>query len=170
MILRDWRDDDVEAWVQMNADPRVAEFLRGPYSREHSESAAAGIRRELHNNGYGWWAVEVRGGPPFAGAIVLQAVPFAAPFAPAYEIGWRFAFGSWGHGYATEGATAALRHAFDRLRWPEVVAFTAQTNLRSRRVMERLQMTYDPADDFDHPKLEPGHPLRRQVLYRIKKR
>ncbi|MGA8576317.1 MAG: GNAT family N-acetyltransferase [Candidatus Cybelea sp.] len=169
LILRDWRDTDVEEWVRMNADPRIAEFLRGPYSRERSESSAREIRRELANKGYGWWVVEVRGVVPFAGVIVLQEVPSWAPFAPAYEVGWRFGFEHWGHGYATEGAHAALRHAFDRLGWPEVVAFTAAQNLRSRRVMERLGMTYDPAADFDHPKLELGHPVRRHVLYRIRK-
>ena len=63
-----------------------------------------------------------------------------------------------------------LRHAFDTLHWPEVVAFTVRENLRSRRVMERLDMTHDPADDFDHPKLAPGDPLRPHVLYRIKNR
>ncbi len=168
LTLRGWRDDDVEAYVQMNADARVAQFLRGPYTRERSEATAAQIRRELEQNGYGWWVVEIRGGTAFAGLIALEQVPFVAPFAPAYEIGWRLPFVSWGHGYATEGANAALRYAFDTLRWREVVAFTAQGNLRSRRVMERLKMTRDPADDFDHPKLDPGDPLRRHVLYRIK--
>lgn len=170
LILRDWRDDDVEAFVEMNADPRVAEFLGGPFSRERSESAAAGIRRALESNGYGWWVVELRDGTPFAGVIVLQKVPFEAPFTPAYEIGWRFPFASWGRGYATEGANAALGHAFDTLHWPEIVAFTTERNLRSRRVMERLTMTHDRAGDFDHPRLEPGNVIRRHVLYRIKHR
>lgn len=167
LILRDWRDGDLEEWAAMNADVRVAEFLGGPHSRERSESAAAEIRRKLANNGYDWWVVEVRGGAPFAGVIALQEVPFEAAFTPAYEIGWRLAFEHWGKGYATEGARAALAHAFTELRWPEVVAFTAATNLRSRRVMDRLGMANDPSADFDHPKLERGHPLRPHVLYRI---
>jgi RimJ/RimL family protein N-acetyltransferase len=168
LLLRNWRNDDVEPFVAMNADPRVAEFLRGPYSRERSESAARTMRERLERDGYGWWVVEVRGGAPFAGVIVLQAVPFEAPFTPANEIGWRFAFQHWNHGYATEGARAALDHAFRELDWPEVVAFTAAANLRSQRLMERIGMTRDPRDDFDHPKLEPDHPLRRHVVYRVK--
>lgn len=169
LLLRDWRDDDVDAWVQMNADPRVAEFLGRSYSRGFSEASAAAIRERLKRDGIGWWAVEVRNGPSFAGVIALQDVPFQAAFTPAHEIGWRFAAEHWGRGYATEGARAALDFAFKELQWQEVVAFTAATNLRSRRVMERLAMTFDPADDFDHPKLEAGHPLRRHVLYRIRK-
>jgi ribosomal-protein-alanine N-acetyltransferase len=170
LILRDWRDEDVEAFAAMNADPRVAEFLGGPFSRERSESSAAAIRHALECNGYGWWVIELRDGTPFAGVIALQKVPFEAPFTPAYEIGWRLPFATWGRGYATEGANAALRRAFDTLRWPEVVAFTAEGNLRSRRVMERLNMTHDRVGDFDHPKLDPANVLRRHVLYRIKRR
>jgi RimJ/RimL family protein N-acetyltransferase len=168
LILRNWRDDDVEPWVRMNSDPRVAEFLRGPYTRERSETTAREIRRTLESKGYGWWVVEVRAGARFAGVIMLDEVPFEAAFTPAYEVGWRFAFEHWGAGYATEGARAALVHAFATLRWREVVAFTAASNLRSRRVMDRLGITYDPGADFDHPRLEAGDPLRAHVLYRIK--
>jgi RimJ/RimL family protein N-acetyltransferase len=167
LILRDWRDEDVEAFVAMNADPRVTEFFAKEYTREHSLAAARQIREQLAEHGYGWWAVDIRDGASFAGLVALQEVPFAAPFTPAYEIGWRFAFDHWGRGYATEGARAALRFAFETLRWSEVIAFTAERNLRSRRVMERLGMTHDAADDFDHPKIEPGHRLRRHALYRI---
>jgi RimJ/RimL family protein N-acetyltransferase len=167
--LRDWRDDDIEAWVAMNADPRVTEFFPRNYTRALSEATAVQIRQQLRRDGIGWWAVEVRGGPSFAGVIALQEVPFQAAFTPTNEIGWRFAAQHWGHGYATEGARAALGYAFNELEWPEVVAFTATLNLRSQRVMERLGMTRDPSEDFDHPKIEPGHPLRRHVLYRIRR-
>lgn len=167
LILRDWRDGDVEAWVAINADPRVTEFFPHVYTRKRSEASAAAIREDLARNGFGWWALEVRGGPSFIGSIALQEVPFQAPFTPANEIGWRLGFEYWGRGYATEGARAALDFAFKQLRWAEVVAFTAASNVRSQRVMERLHMTHDPRDDFDHPKIEPGHPLRRHLLYRI---
>ena len=168
LILRDWCDDDVEAYVRMNADPRVTEFFPLPYTRERSESNARVIREMLARDGFGWWAVDVRGGARFAGLIALQEVPFQTAFTPANEIGWRFTAEHWGHGYATEGARAALDFALRELGWREVVAFTAAVNTRSRRVMERLGMTYDPRDDFDHPKVEAGHPLRRHVLYRIR--
>ena len=168
LILRDWRDADVEAWVAINGDPRVTEFFPTNYTREFSEASAAAIRAQLARDGFGWWALEVRGGPPFIGSIALQAVPFQAAFTPANEIGWRLSAEEWGRGYATEGARAALDYALTELKWPEVVAFTAAPNLRSQRVMERLGMTHDANDDFDHPKIEAGHPLRRHLLYRIK--
>lgn len=154
----------------MNADPRVTEFFPKTYTRELSESQAERMRRNLALYGYGWWVAEIRGGAAFAGVIALQDVPFDAPFTPAREIGWRFAPEHWGKGYATEAARAALDFAFNRLGWDEVVAFTAAPNLRSQRVMKRLNMTHDPADDFDHPRIEEGHPMRRHLLYRITKK
>ncbi|MEU4512247.1 GNAT family N-acetyltransferase [Nonomuraea wenchangensis] len=92
---------------------------------------------------------------------------FEAPFLPAVEIAWRLSRRAWGHGYATEAATAALDFAFDRLGLEEVVSFTATVNTRSSAVMERLGMIHDSAGDFDHPVLPPGHRLRRHVLYRL---
>jgi RimJ/RimL family protein N-acetyltransferase len=168
-MLRNWHDSDVEAWVAMNADPPVTEFLTRNYTRELSESQASRMRRLLALYGYGWWVVEVRGGARFAGVICLQDVPFDAPFTPAREIGWRFAREHWGKGYATEGARAALDFAFDELGWNEIMAFTAASNFRSQRVMQRLNMTHDPADDFDHPRIEEGNPLRRHLLYRLRR-
>ena len=62
-----------------------------------------------------------------------------------------------------------LTVAFDDLELDEVVSFTAVTNERSQAVMRRIGMTHDPADDFDHPLLDAGSPLRRHVLYRLRR-
>lgn len=165
--LREWTDADLEPWVRMGADPRVMEFFPQTYTREHALQVAGMIRERLQCDGYGSWVVDVTGDLPFAGIITLQEVPFQAHFTPAYEVGWRLVPEAWGHGFATEGARAAIDFAFDTLGWHEVVAMTATINRRSRRVMGRLGMTYDPKDDFDHPRIEPGHRLNRHVLYRI---
>jgi ribosomal-protein-alanine N-acetyltransferase len=103
----------------------------------------------------------------FAGCVGLRAVSFDAPFTPCVEVLWRLARWAWGHGYATEAARAALRYGFGTLGLGEIVSFTTVANTRSQHVMTRLGMTHDPADDFDHPRLPPGHPLRRHVLFRI---
>jgi RimJ/RimL family protein N-acetyltransferase len=99
--------------------------------------------------------------------IVLQEVPFEAHFTPATEVGWWLPYAQWGNGYATEGARAALDYAFGTLGRSEIVAMTTPVNLRSQRVMQRLGMTRDPADDFENPFVEAGHPLRTHVLYRL---
>lgn len=125
------------------------------------------IRSHIERRGFGLWAVEVTGGAPFIGFIGLAVPSFEARFTPCVELGYRLAFEHWGHGYATEGGRAALTHGFTTLQLREIVAMTAVENVRSRRVMQRLGMTHSPADDFDHPNIAVGHPLRRHVLYRL---
>jgi RimJ/RimL family protein N-acetyltransferase len=169
LILREWRDADVDAWAAMGADPRVMKHFPALNDRAQSEASAARFRIALERDGYGWWAIEVKGGAAFAGTIILQAVPFEAHFTPAIEVGWRLAYEHWGHGYAAEGARAALDFAFNELQRTEVVAMTTPVNVRSQRVMERLGMRRDPRDDFEHPLIAEGHPLRTHMLYRLKR-
>lgn len=167
LILRPWRDEDLEPWVAMNADPRVMEFFPSVDTRERALESAAFLRKYMDENGYGWWIAEIKDGRRFAGCVALQDVPFEAHFTPALEVGWRLCADAWGCGYATEGGRALLDHAFRELKRSEVVSMTAAINVRSRRVMERLGMSHDPRDDFEHPRLEQGHRLRPHVLYRI---
>ncbi|GAC1504205.1 MAG: GNAT family N-acetyltransferase [Vulcanimicrobiaceae bacterium] len=164
--LRGWTSEDIDGWSRMNADPRVMEFFPSAYSPEESASTAATLAERLEVLGYGWWVLEVKDDPRFAGTIALQDIPFAASFTPAKEIGWRLPFQMWGRGYATEGARAVMDYAFRSLGLTEIVAMTAALNVRSQRVMERLGMTHDARDDFEHPRIAAGHPLRRHVLYR----
>ena len=168
LILRPWRDADVEPWVALCADPRVMEFFPSTYGREQAEAMAARMRERLSADGYGWWPVEVKGGAPFAGVVLLQEIPFEAHFTPATEVGWWFSAEHWGKGYATEAARAALDFAFGELQREEVVAITAALNVRSQRVMQRLGMTRDPNGDFAHPRIDAGHRLEPHVLYRIR--
>jgi len=168
-ILRPWADSDLEPWVTLNGDERVMEFFPSTYTRDRAERSAALLRERLERDGYGWWVLEIKNGASFAGVIALQDVPFEAHFTPALEIGWRLQHDHWGHGYATEAARSALAFALSELQRDEVVAMTAAVNERSRRVMQRLGMTRDPDDDFEHPAVVAGHPIRPHVLYRIKR-
>jgi len=184
LLLRSWRDSDLAVFARLNDDPAVMEFMPKRLTHDESDAFAARIRTEMGKRGWGLWAVEVRdaagettaggadegenaGGVPFIGYVGLSVPTFEAHFTPCVEIGWRLAKEHWGHGYASEAAAASLRFAFEKLSFPQVVSFTAPLNRRSIRVMERIGMSRDPADDFDHPKLPPGHPLRRHVLYRV---
>ena len=169
LLLRPWREADVAPFSALNADPRVMEFFPATLSRAESDAVAERIREGLAARGFGFWAVEVPGVTPFAGFVGLSVPRFEAHFTPCVEIGWRLAREHWGRGYATEGARAALDFGFGELGLAEVVAFTVPANARSRAVMEKLGMTHDPADDFDHPSVPEGHPLRRHVLYRVRR-
>jgi RimJ/RimL family protein N-acetyltransferase len=168
--LRPWRNEDREAFAAMNSDARVMEFFRSRLSRVESDAMVDGIQKHFSERDFGLWAIEVPDVAPFigfAGLAVLTIPPFSARFMPCVEVGWRLAFEHWGHGYATEAARLALGYGFGTLALSEVVSFTSATNQRSRAVMERLGMCRDPNDDFDHPKLPEGHPLRRHVVYRL---
>jgi ribosomal-protein-alanine N-acetyltransferase len=169
LLLRPWREEDRGAFAAMNADPRVMEHMPQVLSRAESDAAAARILTHFDAHGWGLWAVEVPGTVDFAGYVGLTTVPFEAHFTPAVEIGWRLAFEHWGFGYAIEAARAALTFGFDEAGLAEVVSMTVLANRRSWRVMERLGMTRSPADDFDHPRLPEGHPLRRHILYRMRR-
>ena len=173
LILRPWRAGDLEPFAAMGRDPEVMAHFPSLLSREQSVEVMARVAGHIEREGYGFWAVEVRGGPAFAGFCGIAAVPFEAPFTPAVEIGWRFARAAWGHGYATEAARAALAHGFGTLGLREIVAFLVPSNARSEAVCRRLGMTRDPSGDFDHPRIPEGaisvggFAQRRHILYRI---
>lgn len=167
LVLRPWRDEDLAPFAAMNGDPRVMEFFPQTYTAEESREGIARIRAHFAVHGFGLWAVSVAGGSAFAGMIGLAVPAFQASFTPCVEVGWRLPVEHWGRGYATEGARAALAFGFERLGLPEILSFTTTNNLRSRRVMERLGMSRTPDDDFMHPSLPDGHPLRPHVLYRL---
>jgi RimJ/RimL family protein N-acetyltransferase len=166
LLLRGWRESDLEPWAAMNADPEVREHFPELLTREQSAASMARFQEELDQRGYGWWAVEVQATGEFIGFAGLDPVDEEMPFT-GVEIGWRLARSAWGHGYATEAALAILAFGSDTLALPEILAMTSTTNLRSQAVMRRIGMTHDPADDFDDPTVPDG-PLRRTVLYRIR--
>lgn len=168
LLLRQWRDADLEPFAALNADAETMRFFPAPLTREESDAHAERIRQHLEEQGWGLWAVEVAGGPAFVGFVGLARPSFEAHFTPAVEVGWRLAREHWGQGFATEAARAAVSFGFRELALEEIVSFTSKLNEPSIRVMERIGMTRDPADDFDHPRLPPGHPLRPHVLYRLR--
>jgi RimJ/RimL family protein N-acetyltransferase len=167
LLLRQWRDSDLDPWAAMNADPEVRRYFPTVLTREHSAGSLGSFRADIEERGWGFWAVEVAATGQFVGFTGLDPVDEEMPFG-GVEIGWRLARSAWGQGYATEAARAALSHGFETLGLPEILAVTAVGNDRSRAVMARLGMTYDPADDFDDPELPAGHPLRPSVLYRLR--
>jgi RimJ/RimL family protein N-acetyltransferase len=169
LLLRPWQDEDLAPFAALNADPRVMEYMPKRLTPEESDALAARIREHFARHGFGLWAVEVAKGARFAGFVGLSVPAFQAHFTPCVEVGWRLAAEHWGHGYATEAARAALSFGFERLGLEEIVSFTVPANQRSRSVMDRVGMTHSPADDFEHPLLPEGHPLRRHVLYRLRR-
>ncbi len=164
VLLRQWRDGDLAGFCEMNADPEVMRFFPKPLTPSESADMLARLREGIERRGWGLWAVEADG--RLAGLTGLAEPAFTSRFTPCVEIGWRLRREFWGRGIACRAACLAQSHAFDRLGLAELVSFTAGINLPSRRLMERLGFARDPGDDFDHPWLPEGHPLRPHVLYR----
>lgn len=165
--LRRWRYFDRAPFAAMNADPEVMEFFPSTLTEEESDALVDRCRAQFAEHGYGLWALEIRGQGEFIGFTGLAIQTFDAPFNPSVEVGWRLARSAWGKGYALEAARAAVADGFERVGLDEIVSMTSTLNVRSQSVMQRLGMTRDPADDFDHPKVPEGSPLRRHVLYRL---
>ena len=167
LILRRWRESDLGPFAALNADPCVMEFFPSVLSEEESDALITCIENHFQKYGYGLCAVEMRRSGALLGFIGLNVPAFESHFTPCVEIGWRLAPNCWGQGLATEGARAIVQFGFETVGLGEIVSFTVPANLRSRRVMEKLGMTHDPVEDFDHPLVPSGHPLRRHVLYRL---
>jgi RimJ/RimL family protein N-acetyltransferase len=171
LILRRWRDTDRAPFAAINADPRVMEFFPATLTRAESDAGVARIEQHWHTHGFGLYAVDLKadGAHQFIGFIGLARPGFEIDFTPCIEIGWRLDASVWGRGLATEGARAVADCALGPQGLDEIVSFTSVANARSRRVMEKLGMTHDARDDFDHPHIHEGHALRRHVLYRLRR-
>ncbi|PXF20885.1 MAG: GNAT family N-acetyltransferase, partial [Methanobacteriota archaeon] len=153
LLLRRWCEDDHEPFAEMMADAEFNRYMPGPFDRSESDAMIEQFEGNFEIDGFGMWALELPGKTPFIGCIGLTVPRTALPFCPCVEIGWRIAPRFLNHGYATEGALAALRFGFEQAELDEIVSFTVPDNLASRRVMEKIRMRRDSEGDFEHPAL-----------------
>lgn len=169
LILRPWEDRDRMAMAAIHGDPHVRRFFFRVLSPDETNADIDLAIERARVNGFHFQAAELKETGELIGLIGLGVVPevtrAAIPSHPEVEIGWVIGKEFWGRGLAPEGARAWLDYAWS-IGLPEVVAFTARLNLPSQRVMQKLGMVHDPADDYLHPKIPEGHPLRPHVLYR----
>jgi len=165
LILRAFRDEDRDPWAAMNADPEVMRHFPATLSQEEADSLIDRINKSIAETGVGFWAVERAEDGLFLGFAGLNCIGHDIPLKGEWEVGWRLARHAWGHGYATEAGRAALAHGFGELGLTRIVAYTANTNLPSEAVMQRIGMVRAPDLDMDHPLLPEGHPLRRHIVY-----
>lgn len=165
LVLRPFGEDDLEAFAALNGDPRVNVWLGGPIDKTATQAVLARSMAQQAEHGFSWWAAELRATGALVGMCGLSVVGTDLPAGPGVEIGWRFVPEVWGLGLATEAAAATLAWAAEHLPGQEIIAFTAQTNLKSQAVMRRIGMAPMPERDFDHPRLAQDHPLRRHVVF-----
>ena len=166
LTLRPWRQADLPEFVRVTNTPEVMEYLGGVQDPEAFHGACLRRQASQEESGFCFWIVERLSDGALLGFCGLR-VASRGPIAGELEIGWRLRLDAWGQGYAFEAATASLAWAWCNLSCPRVVAYTAQGNIRSRRLMERLGMRRMPELDFEHPDLPPDSALRTQVTYAI---
>lgn len=165
LILRPFREADAAAFAAINADAQVRYWLGGAQTRTESDAALLRNIRHFEAHGFGFLAVERKADGVLIGMNGVRTSHADLPLDGAVEIGWRLARDCWGQGYATEASRAALAWGFAQFGFPEVIAMTAATNLRSQAVMRRLDMAEDPGRAFLHPGLAKDHPLRPHVVF-----
>ena len=165
LILRDWKQEDINPFTRMNSDESVMEFMLKALTTEESLDFYHRINNEFETSGFGYFAVERKDNHEFIGYVGLHTFTIDVDFAPGVEIAWRLVTDAWGKGYATEAAKAVLEYARTVLKLKEVYAFTSLPNKRSERVMQKIGM--QRVKEFNHPLVDPNHPLYRHVLYRI---
>ena len=165
LVLRPYREADRAAFAELNGHPDVGAWLAGVQTREQSDAMMDRINAHIGEKGYGFWAAERKADGRLIGAIGLLTMGDDLPAPSALELGWRVHPDAQGTGLATEGAAAAKAWALANLDIPEIVAITAESNVRSQNVMRKIGLRPDPSRDFDHPRLAEDHPLRRHVFW-----
>ena len=166
LILRQWKPEDTPGFIELNSDPTVMEYFSSTWDADETESFIKTCSQLIKSRGWGFWAVEKKQSAEFIGMVGLNKVPDDLPIEQPIEVGWRLVKKEWGNGYATEAASASLHYAFKTLKAKQVVAFTPVQNMRSRRVMEKLNMT-ELAEKFVHPRVPVESGLSEHALYKI---
>ncbi len=169
LVIRQWQSTDYEPFSQMNQDPEVMQYFPKLLTPAESHAMIEKSITGLEQDKVGFWAVQSKDIGEFLGFVALAKVQFDCKFKGSIEIGWRLKKTAWGKGFASEGARKLLEYGFLTLGLPEIVSLTAKVNQRSWRVMERIGMRTNEADDFEHPKVALDSHLRPHVLYRLSK-
>ena len=167
LVMRRWREEDLGAYAEMNADPVVMRYFPSTLDRAASDGSVRRIEQLFDRQGFGLWALEVADTAQFIGFTGLNPMPAGVPGAGGMEVGWRLAQHAWHRGYATEAAVAAVDVGFSEIGLDEIWSMTAVLNEPSQAVMRRLGMT--PFAHFDHPNVPVGHPVRPHIVYRLQR-
>lgn len=172
LILRPWEARDRQPLRHILGDPIVRRFYPATATPEEVDAQIDNSILQAKRDGFHLQAVEFKSSGELVGLLGLaRLTPLMQSFTKGeVEIGWQFDKRFWGQGLAPEAARVWLDYAWTVLRLPQVIAYTAVMNVPSQRVMEKIGMVKDPDGEFDHPKIEAGHPLRRHVVYRITNR
>ena len=167
LLMRQWCDEDLAPFIAMNENPIVRKYFPNIASVQESTSEYQRAKVHIEEFGFGAWALELKSGGQFIGFCGFKHPSLTFGIASGVELLWRLSDQYWNKGYATEAANFSLQLAFDKFEFDEAHALTTLNNQGSRRVMEKIKMVFDK--EFMHPLIEVDNPLKKHVLYIIKK-
>jgi RimJ/RimL family protein N-acetyltransferase len=153
LLLRGWREADVEPFIHHTNTPAVMRWLGGVRDEAQVQAMLTGKFNEwLEQRGFTFWAVERRADGELLGFCGLKIADDAGTrIEGMHEVGWRLREDVWGQGYAKEAAIASLDVAFGPAGADQVVALTVVGNEPSWGLMKRLGMTRRPELDYEGP-------------------
>lgn len=163
LIFRDWKKEDEHKFVEMNNDSDVMKFFPKKLNESESLELLTKIKSNFEKNGFGLYAVESKEKNEFVGFLGFNIAEFESDFTPCIEIGWRFRKEFWGEGLATEGASKCLKYGLEELDFKQIYSFTADINIPSKRVMEKIGLNFYKT--FNYPNVKEGHILEKHVLF-----
>lgn len=148
LVLRPWQVDDADFLLDLESRWEVVRFLgAAPRAMTTRDEALASIARRRSMSGHpvhGIWLIADHEGIRL-GNLLLKPIPLSAGEQPTpateVEVGWHLHPDAWGHGYATEAATAGCADAFAR-GLERVIAVTHPDNTASQAVCRRLGMRH----------------------------
>jgi len=155
LSLRGWRDEDLDAYAEITADPEVMRFMGGVIDRAQTWREMAVFAGHWALRGYGIWVVERDG------ALIGRIGLWQPDGWPGLEVGWLLGREAWGRGYATEAARASIEYAWRELGADQLISLIDAENVASQRVAQRLGMH----ELGDHYSLR-GQPL---VIHRLER-
>lgn len=143
LLLRPVSIDDIDELLVIHADRDIAHFM-GEWDRVRALEWLADVDQNWQEHGYGRVAITDRAGGRLLGRTGLAYLP---QFGET-ELGWTLRRDAWGHGYATEAASACADWAFRDFALPYLTSMIERENVRSTRVAKRLGMTRVRNDVF----------------------
>ncbi|MFS4579921.1 GNAT family N-acetyltransferase [Phaeobacter sp. C3_T13_0] len=145
LLLRDWRPEDHAPFAAICADPDVMRYIGNgaPRTEDATARSIRSFEAEWAERGFGLFAVELRETRELIGFTGFSWPGFLPEILPSVEIGWRFAKQSWGKGFASESASAALSFGVDELGLSDIVSIYQVENTASARIMQKLGMVFD---------------------------
>ena len=163
--FRNWTNEDLTDFAQINANLEVMEHFPKPLTEQETANFIERLQNHYKKNGYNYFATEVIESGELIGFVGLAYQDYETGFNPATDIGWRLKKTAWGKGFATEGAKRCLEYAFEDLKIERVISTCTVKNTKSESVMKKIGMTRK--GEFNHPKLSNHPDYEKCIWYEI---